>query len=138
MAGQVDVLVVDDHEAIRASVADLLQTAGYSVAEASDGASALQVLASRKVGAMVLDLRMPGIDGLKVLDMLDDPPPVIITSAFTLDDDDQQRVDPKIFVQLVKPFHPRRLIDAVASAIGQRPQADVHVDAYGEPAPTDV
>ena len=114
-------LVVDDHEAIRTSVADLLRTAGYSVAEASDGAAALKVLDSRTVGAMVLDLRMPGIDGLKVLDMLDDPPPVIITSAFTLDLDDQQRVDPKIFVQLVKPFHPRRLIDAVASAIGQRP-----------------
>ncbi|HMK62293.1 MAG TPA: response regulator [Acidimicrobiales bacterium] len=121
MAGDVDVLVVDDHEAIRTSVADLLRTAGYSVAEASDGAAALKVLDSRTVGAMVLDLRMPGIDGLKVLDMLDDPPPVIITSAFTLDVDDQQRVDPKIFVQLVKPFHPRRLIDAVASAIGQRP-----------------
>jgi CheY-like chemotaxis protein len=123
MAGDVDVLVVDDHEAIRTSVADLLRTAGYRVAEAENGQAALDVLRAHKVGALVLDLRMPGVDGLKVLESLEDPPPVIITSAFSLDLDEQQRVDAKIFVQLVKPFHPRRLIEAVAAAIG-RPGAE--------------
>ncbi len=115
----VDVLVVDDHEAIRTSVAELLQTAGYSVVEAEDGEQALRMLAEHDVGAVVLDLRMPGVDGLRVLETLTDPPPVIITSAFTLDLDEFERVDAKIFLQLVKPFHPRRLIDAVASAIGR-------------------
>ena len=123
MAGDVDVLVVDDHEAIRTTVAELLRTAGYSVAEAENGQTALDVLQAHKVGALVLDLRMPGVDGLKVLETLSDPPPVIITSAFSLELDEQQRVDAKIFVQLVKPFHPRRLIEAVASAIG-RPGAE--------------
>ena len=114
-----DVLVVDDHEAIRTSVAELLRTAGYSVIEAADGEQALRALSENEVGALVLDLRMPGVDGLKVLESLVDPPPVIITSAFTLEIDEHQRVDSKIFLQLVKPFHPRRLIDAVASAIGR-------------------
>jgi CheY-like chemotaxis protein len=118
--GAVDVLVVDDHEAIRTSVAELLRSAGYSVIEAENGAKALEALSEHQVGAVVLDLRMPGIDGLKVLETLEDPPPVIITSAFALELDERQRVDAKIFVQLVKPFHPRRLIDAVASAIGER------------------
>lgn len=116
---EVDVLVVDDHEAIRTSVAELLRTAGYSVIEAKDGEQALQALSDHTVGAMVLDLRMPGVDGLKVLETVADPPPVIITSAFTLELDEHQRVDEKIFLQLVKPFHPRRLIEAVASAIGR-------------------
>lgn len=119
MVDDVDVLVVDDHEAIRTSVAELLRTAGYRVAEAENGQTALDVLRDHRVGALVLDLRMPGVDGLKVLESLADPPPVIITSAFSLDLDEQQRVDSKIFVQLVKPFHPRRLIEAVASAIGR-------------------
>ena len=114
-----DVLVVDDHEAIRTSVAELLRTAGYSVLEAEDGEGALKALGQHQVGAMVLDLRMPGVDGLKVLETISDPPPVIVTSAFSLELDEQERVDSKIFVQLVKPFHPRRLIDAVASAIGK-------------------
>lgn len=112
-------LVVDDHEAIRSSVADLLRSAGYSVLEAEDGEQALDLLAENEVGAMVLDLRMPGVGGLGVLETLESPPPIIITSAFALDMDEQQRVDSKIFVQLVKPFHPRRLIEAVASAIGK-------------------
>ena len=123
MGTSVDVLVVDDHEAIRTSVAELLRSAGYSVIEAENGAKALEYLSENTVGAMVLDLRMPGIDGLKVLETLEEPPPVIITSAFALDFDEHERVDAKIFVQLVKPFHPRRLIDAVASAIG-KPAAD--------------
>ncbi len=133
MGQDLDVLVVDDNEAIRTSVAELLRTTGYRVAEAEDGATALEVLASHKVGVLVLDLRMPGVDGLKVLDTLTDPPPVIITSAFVLDLDEQQRVDAKIFVQLVKPFHPRRLIDAVASAIGKPSAEDGGDERAGAP-----
>jgi CheY-like chemotaxis protein len=128
----IDVLVVDDNEAIRESVAELLRTAGYRVLEAEDGASALEALSQHKVGAVVLDLRMPGIDGLKVLETISDPPPVIVTSAFSLQLDEQERVDSKIFVQLVKPFHPRRLIDAVASAIG-KPDAETAANGNTQP-----
>ena len=53
-----------------------------------------------------------------MLDALEHPPPVILMSAFEMGSDDQVRVDTKIFVQLVKPFHPRRLLEAVAAAIG--------------------
>lgn len=116
----VDVLVVDDHEAIRSSVGELLRSAGYSVLEAENGARALELLGEHQVGAVVLDLRMPGVSGLKVLETLEDPPPVIVTSAFVLEPDERDRVDAKIFVHLVKPFHPRRLIEAVSSAIGAR------------------
>ncbi|HUC35622.1 MAG TPA: response regulator [Acidimicrobiales bacterium] len=112
------VLVVDDNDAIRSSVAELVASAGYTVAEAADAQSALEVLRTTEVGALLLDLRMPGGGGLAVLEALDNPPPVILMSAFVLDNDQQERVDAKIFVQLVKPFHPRRLLDAVASAIG--------------------
>jgi len=113
-----EVLVVDDNEAIRSSAAELLRSAGYTVAEASDAQSALEVLRSTNVGALVLDLRMPGGGGMAVLEALEDPPPVILMSAFVLDEEQQATVDAKIFVQLMKPFHPRRLLDAVASAIG--------------------
>ena len=116
--GPIQVLVVDDNEAIRSSVAELLRSARYEVLEASDAPSALEVLRSAEVGAMVLDLRMPGGGGMAVLESLEAPPPVILMSAFVLDDEQQAKVDAKIFVQLMKPFHPRRLLDAVASAIG--------------------
>jgi DNA-binding NtrC family response regulator len=112
------VLVVDDNRSIRTSLAELLRSTGYDVFEAEDAESALRLLAEQDVGAVVLDMRMPGGGGLAVLDALENPPPVIITSGYALDLDAQTRVDAKIFVQLVKPFHPRRLLDAVAAAIG--------------------
>jgi CheY-like chemotaxis protein len=116
------VLVVDDQEAIRRSVADLLRSAGYNAVEAENGEQALEVLRSHTVSAVVLDVRMPKADGFAVLDALEHPPPVILMSAFEMGTDDQVRVDTKIFVQLVKPFHPRRLLEAVAAAIGPAAQ----------------
>jgi len=86
--------------------------------EAADGQSALDLLTTTTVGVVLLDLKMPGGGGLAVLEGIDDPPPVILMSAFVLDEEEQERVDAKIFVQLVKPFHPKRLLDAVRSAIG--------------------
>ena len=122
MTVEATVLVVDDQEAIRRSVADLLRSAGYNAVEAENGEQALEVLRSGIVSAVVLDVRMPKADGFAVLDALEHPPPVILMSAFEMGTDDQVRVDTKIFVQLVKPFHPRRLLEAVAAAIGPAAQ----------------
>lgn len=118
MAVEPTVLVVDDQEAIRHSVAELLRSAGYNAVEADNGASALLVLQREAVAAVVLDVRMPKADGFTVLDALERPPPVILMSAYKVATDDEERIDPKIFVRLVKPFHPRRLLEAVAAAIG--------------------
>ncbi len=60
------VLVVDDEPAIRASLARALELDRYSVELASDGEAALERLAAEAVDAIVLDIAMPGIDGLKV------------------------------------------------------------------------
>jgi len=118
------VLVVDDQEAIRRSVADLLCSAGYRAVEAENGEQALEILRGGEVRAMILDVRMPKADGFAVLDALENPPPIILMSAFEMGSDDQIRIDTKIFVQLVKPFHPRRLLEAVAAAIGPAASAE--------------
>jgi CheY-like chemotaxis protein len=112
------VLVVDDNKGIRDSVAELLRSAGYPVLEAEDADSAIEVMQTTAVSVVLLDIRMPGGDGLTVLRALERPPPVILMSAFPLTDDEHEWVDPKIFLHLVKPFHPRRLLDAVSAAIG--------------------
>ena len=60
------ILVVDDEPAVRRSVRSALTLEGYEVRLASEGAEALDVLASEHVDAVVLDLLMPGVDGLEV------------------------------------------------------------------------
>ena len=60
------ILVVDDEPAVRRSVRSALTLEGYEVRLAGEGAEALDVLASERVDAVVLDRLMPGVDGLGV------------------------------------------------------------------------
>lgn len=62
------VLIVEDDNEIRATLAFLLRDAGYTVHEASDGKPALERLRrSRERLVVLLDLRMPGVDGVQVM-----------------------------------------------------------------------
>ncbi len=111
-----DVLVVDDEEMLRHSVADILRGAGYSVEEAEDGQAALDVLETKDFGVLILDQRMPNKTGVDVLDSLPSPPAVIFMSALHLDAHDRERVGNKVFSYLTKPVAPVRLLDEVAAA----------------------
>jgi len=115
--GAVDVLVVDDDESIRASVAAILQRSGYSVRVAKSAEEALELLPERSIGMMLLDLRMPGIGGLGLLRTADILPPVVIVSAFVLSDTELEHLAGRVFAQLEKPFDPRHLLDVVAEAL---------------------
>ena len=69
------VLVVDDDIDVRSSCAEVLRTADYVVQEAADGFAAIEHLRSGNIGAVLLDLNMPGLDGLSLLDQFDQLPP---------------------------------------------------------------
>lgn len=60
------ILVVDDNGPIRNIIRQHLETAGYAVAEASDGEEALKVIRERPVQLVLLDVMMPKIDGIAV------------------------------------------------------------------------
>ncbi len=81
------ILVVDDEPAVRRSVRSALTLEGYEVRLAREGAEALDVLASEHVDAVVLDLLMPGVDGLEVCRRLranGDPTPVLMLTVRNL------------------------------------------------------
>ena len=117
----VDVLVVDDDKDIRSTWAEILQHAGYSVAIASDGDVALRVLRERDAGMVLLDLRMPRVDGLSVLEALDTNQLVVLASAYSLDDAPRARTEAKVVTYLEKPIEPRHLVDVVATTLGYAP-----------------
>lgn len=112
-----DVLVVDDEEPIRTSVAEILRAAGYSVAEAVDGQDALDMLESGSVSVLLLDIRMPRRTGIEVLQALDAPPNVILMSAYRFEGEDKRSVGHKVFSHLMKPVAPRQLLDEVRAAM---------------------
>ncbi len=79
------VLVVDDEESIRLLYKEELEDAGYGVLMASDGKKALEVIGKDRPDLVTLDIRMPGMDGIEVLQkikQLDRSIPVIMSTAY--------------------------------------------------------
>jgi two-component system response regulator MprA len=66
----VRILVVDDDRAVRESLRRSLSFNGYSVSLAEDGVEALNAISSERPDALVLDVMMPKLDGLAVVDQL--------------------------------------------------------------------
>jgi DNA-binding NtrC family response regulator len=78
------VLVVDDESSHRRMLGDALEAAGYDTRRAADGAAALAALAAAPPDLVLLDVRMPGLDGMAVLRRIvarDDAPPVVMVTA---------------------------------------------------------
>ena len=119
------VLVVDDDESVRSSFAGVLRAAGFEVIEAADGFIALETLRATRVAAVVLDLRMPVLDGFTLLDRLDDPPPIILATVRGYDGEITRRRD-KVFRYLQKPVPPETLITMVAEAVTASRPKDRH------------
>ena len=85
MARQGTILVIDDEEIMREILETLLTREGYRVRVASSGAEGLEIAKSTPVDAVMVDLMMPGMDGLQVLDALrglDDELPVLMVTAY--------------------------------------------------------
>ncbi|EQD42352.1 two-component system response regulator [mine drainage metagenome] len=86
----IHILVVDDDPAIRRSLNRALKLEGYEVDAAEDGQKALDQLATNTYDAIILDILMPGIDGLEVCRRLrsvqDDTPILMLTALDAVSD----------------------------------------------------
>jgi two-component system, OmpR family, response regulator MprA len=101
------VLIVDDEPAVRAALDRALRLDGYDVELAADGREALDRLADLRLDAVVLDVAMPGIDGLQVCRRLRDAgdrTPVLMLTARDAVDDRVAGLDAGADDYLVKPF----------------------------------
>lgn len=65
-----EVLVVDDSQTIRREIAKALQPAGFAVVEAGDGVSGLERAGERDFALIILDVNMPRMNGMEMLDHL--------------------------------------------------------------------
>jgi two-component system response regulator AtoC len=114
------VLVVDDEKLIRWSVAERLQRGGYEVVSAESGEQALEILAGLPPDLMLLDVRLPGIDGVQTLQRALDIHPdlaVLMMSAHSTVDIAVDAMKHGAVDFLVKPFPFQALDAAVERAI---------------------
>lgn len=118
-AGADRILVVDDDPTVAEVVAGYLERAGYVVDRAADGPAALARAAAHRPDLVVLDLMLPGIDGLEVCARLRErgPVPVIMLTARGDEDDRILGLEVGADDYVTKPFSPRELILRVGSVL---------------------
>ena len=113
------VLVVDDELKITRLLRDYLQQAGFRVVTAADGKSALSIARSEQPDMIVLDLGLPGIDGLDVTRMLrsDSDVPIIMLTARAEESDRIVGLELGADDYLIKPFSPKELVARVRAVL---------------------
>jgi DNA-binding response OmpR family regulator len=120
------VLVVDDEERIRSLVGTYLRAEGFEVEEAATGEDALVVLRRRLPDLVILDVRLPGMDGFEVLRELrrDSEVYVIMLTARTEEADKLVGLTVGADDYVTKPFSPRELVARVKAVLrrGREPQ----------------
>jgi DNA-binding NtrC family response regulator len=85
MAEKSSILVVDDEEALRTVLSSELENEGYAIASAGDGDDAINILRDRTFDLVLLDIKMPRVDGFEVLRFIKDRFPstkVIMLTGF--------------------------------------------------------
>ena len=119
-----EILLIEDHRDIAELVFDYLENQGYNVDYAADGVTGLQLGIQNECDAVVLDLMLPGIDGLDVCRRLRreahvDAPVLILTARDTLEDK-LSGFDSGADDYLVKPFDLEELEARICSLIRRR------------------
>jgi two-component system response regulator MprA len=114
------ILVVDDEPSVRRSLGRALSLDRYAVEAAEDGEEALDRLAERQYDVVVLDIAMPGIDGLEVccrLRSAGDRTPILMLTARDAVDDRVAGLDAGADDYLVKPFSLKELTARVRALL---------------------
>ncbi len=113
------ILVVDDEDTIREVVRRYLEHEGYVVLEAADGYKALDIIQNAAPTLIVLDLMLPGIDGLSLTQHLrqDREIPIIMLTAKGEASDRIRGLDLGADDYITKPFNPQELVSRVRAVL---------------------
>ena len=113
------VVLADDQALIRSGFGVLIDSADdlEVVGEAATGDDAVRLARSTRADVVLMDIRMPGRDGISVLQEIGGPPPpVVMMTAYAVEDQLRAAVDAQSFAVVHKPVPPAYLLDLVARA----------------------
>jgi len=125
------ILVVDDEPKIATLARDYLEHAGFAVLVAGEGRAALALARSRRPDLVVLDLGLPGLDGLDVARALrrDSDVPILMLTARTDETDRIAGLELGADDYVTKPFSPRELVARVRAILRRTELATTLADA---------
>ena len=126
-----NILVVDDEPVARQSLSEILRLEGYSVNSVPNGQAAVEYVRTHPVELVVVDLRMPGMDGLEVVQVVNQISPeteVILLTAFGSTETAIQALRLRVHDYLLKPAPPSQVVNSVKKGLARR---DARLKARG-------
>lgn len=123
MSERANILIIDDDEAIRDSCSQVLKKEGYTVKAAKDGKEGLELFKKEFFHVVLLDLKLPGLDGMEILTKIKEEAPatpVIIITGYASIESAVEAMKKGAFEYLSKPFSPEALRVITKKALGIR------------------
>jgi two-component system, NtrC family, response regulator AtoC len=117
------ILIVDDEEIVRESLSGWLERDGYTVCTAPDGPTAVSRLQAERWSILLVDMKMPGMDGLQVLEQARQLQPeasAVIMTAYATVDTAVSAMKLGAYDYLVKPFDPEELSLMIQKIVAQQ------------------
>ncbi len=130
------ILVVDDEPVARQSLSEILRLEGYGVNSVPNGQAAAEYVRTHPVDLMVVDLRMPGMDGLEVIQVVNQVSPdteVILLTAYGSTETAIQALRLRIHDYLLKPALPSQIVASVKRGLARR---EARLKGRGAPGST--
>jgi two-component system response regulator HydG len=124
---KIRVLIVDDEPEVAAVLEEMVAGFGHQTSVAHNGVQAIRAVREFAPQVVLLDIRMPGIDGHTVLDHLRgsaQPPSIIIVSGNHQEEEARQLLQRGAFDYVTKPVDFNYLQQAIAAAADAAPQSD--------------
>jgi response regulator NasT len=127
------ILVAEDEALIRMDLVEMLIEAGYEVvAEASDGAQAIELAQLHKPDLAILDVKMPILDGISAAETIIGISPVLMLTAFSQRELVERARDAGVMAYVVKPFSIGDLVPAIEIAISRHLQMRTLADEVAD------
>jgi len=123
MSRQTNILVIDDQESMRDSCQQTLSRSGYYVETAENGGKGLEILKKKAYDLVILDLKMPGLNGLEVLEKIKEDDPeivVVVITGYATIESAVEAMKKGAYDFIPKPFTPESLRVIVKRAINSR------------------
>jgi CheY-like chemotaxis protein len=111
-------LLVDDEPGMLETVGEILSAAGYEVTSVADGDAALAEILTGAYDIVLMDVKMPGRDGVSVLlDSGAPPPPVVLMTAYAVEERLKVAREANVHAVVHKPFAPPYLLSVLRAAL---------------------